>query len=83
MAEYIDREAVRIALCGESAITMKGVKILNQFPAADVAEVVRCRLCKNSAYHSAKKCWCREYQKFVPLVGFCSYGKKMDEKGER
>ena len=40
MPGYIDRESVRIALCGESAITMKGVKILNQLPAADV-EVVR------------------------------------------
>lgn len=39
MAEYIEREAVRNALYDADAITMKGVAILNQFPAADVVEV--------------------------------------------
>ena len=39
MAEYIDREALRDALYDADAITMSGVKILNQFPAADVAPV--------------------------------------------
>ena len=37
MAEYIDREALRDALYDADAITMSGVKILNQFPVADVA----------------------------------------------
>ena len=37
MAEYIEREALRDALYDADAITMSGVKILNQFPAADVA----------------------------------------------
>ena len=39
MAEYIDREALRDALYDADAITMSGVKILNQFPVADVAPV--------------------------------------------
>ena len=39
MAEYIEREAVRNALYEADAITMKGVKILNQFQTADVVEV--------------------------------------------
>ena len=39
MNEYISREAVRNALYEADAITMKGVAILNQFPAADVAPV--------------------------------------------
>ena len=39
MAEYIDREALRDALYDADAITMSGVKIMNQFPAADVAPV--------------------------------------------
>ena len=39
MAEYIEREALRDALYDADAITMSGVKILNQFPAADVAPV--------------------------------------------
>jgi hypothetical protein len=39
MNEYISREAARNALYEADAITMKGVAILNQFPAADVVEV--------------------------------------------
>ena len=39
MAEYIEREALRDALYDADAITMSGVKILNQFPGADVAQV--------------------------------------------
>ena len=39
MAEYIDKEALRDALYDADAITMNGVKILNQFPAADVAPI--------------------------------------------
>ena len=40
---YIEREALRDALYKEDAITMKGVAIINQFPAADVAPVVHGR----------------------------------------
>ena len=61
MAEYIDREAARNALYEADAITMKGVEIINNFPAADVAEVkhgrweprqdavgfLRCSICKD------------------------------------
>ena len=39
MAEYIDKEALRDALYGADAITMNGVKILNQFPPSDVEPV--------------------------------------------
>ena len=39
MSEYIEREALRDALYDADAITMSGVKILNQFPGADVAPV--------------------------------------------
>ena len=39
MAEYIERKAIRDALYDADAITMSGVKILNQFPVADVAQV--------------------------------------------
>ena len=35
--DCIDRKALRDALYDADAITMNGVKILNQFPAADVA----------------------------------------------
>ena len=39
MYEYIERKALRDTLYDADAITMSGVKILNQFPAADVAPV--------------------------------------------
>ena len=39
MTEYIERKAVRDTLYDADAITMSGVKILNQFPVADVAPV--------------------------------------------
>ena len=39
MAEYIEREALRDALYDADAVTMSGVKILNQFPVADVSPV--------------------------------------------
>ena len=49
MAEYIDRDAVLDALYDADAITMKGIEILNRFPAADVVEVV-------SGYHTGDVC---------------------------
>ena len=39
MTEYIERKAIRDALYDADAITMSGVKILNQFPVANVAPV--------------------------------------------
>ena len=39
MAEYVERKALRDALYDADAITMNGVKILNQFPSSDVAPV--------------------------------------------
>ena len=39
MTEYIERKAIRDALYDSDAITMSGVKILNQFPVADVSPV--------------------------------------------
>ena len=39
MYEYIELKAIRDALYDADAITMSGVKILNQFPVADVVPV--------------------------------------------
>ena len=39
--DCIERKALRDALYDADAITMNGVKILNQFPSADVAPVRR------------------------------------------
>ena len=51
MVEYINKEAVRDALYEADAILMSGLKILNQFPAADVVPVRHGRwIGKNSPY---------------------------------
>ena len=43
MNEYVNRKDLRDALYDADAITMEGVKIINQFPSADVAPVHRGR----------------------------------------
>ena len=43
MNEYIEKQALRDKLYEADAITLKGVKIINQFPPADVRPVVRGR----------------------------------------
>ena len=54
MAEYIEREELRDALYEADAVTMQGVKIINQFPSVDAVPVVRCRECKRRYSDS----WC-------------------------
>ena len=39
MNEYVNRKDLRDALYDADAITMEGVKIINQFPSSDVAPV--------------------------------------------
>ena len=71
MTEYIERKAIRDALYDADAITMSGVKILNQFPAADVATVRHgrwlcvdtdteqfflCNRCKKKEYWESNYC---------------------------
>lgn len=83
MAEYINKEAVRDALYEADAILMSGLKILNQFPAADVAPVRHGRwIGKNSPYdvniHICSVC-----RGQVSILGnklrFCPYcGARMD-----
>jgi len=41
MADYVDRAALRTALYEADAITMRGIFMLNQFPAAEVVEQKR------------------------------------------
>ena len=50
MTEYIERKALRDTLYDADAITMSGVKILNQFPVADVAPVRHGRWVEKEKY---------------------------------
>lgn len=46
MPNYVDRDALRDALCKADAVTMEGIKIINSFPTADVRHVVMdCHKC--------------------------------------
>ena len=45
MAVLIDRKELRDALYEADAVTMQGVKIINQFPAVNAVPVVRCEKC--------------------------------------
>ena len=59
MAEYIEREALRDALYDADAITMNGVKILNQFPSSDVEPVKHGRWIEPTRlYYGAKQYEC-------------------------
>ena len=48
MSDCVERIVLRDALYKADAITMKGIKIINQFPAADVATVRHGRWIKES-----------------------------------
>lgn len=85
--QYVDRYLLRDKLYAEDAITMKGVAILNNFPAADVVEVVRCRECKHSIMHKfpynyEKVLACNDPHgvtiRAVKPMHFCSYGERKD-----
>ena len=79
MAEYIDKEALRNALYGADAITMNGVKILNQFPSADVEPVVHghwepgnpiCPVCGENKFKDLDAdIWCDWQPDFCPNCG--------------
>ncbi len=56
MYEYIERKAIRDALYDADAITMSGVKILNQFPVADVFQVRHGRWEKQRGIYSCSEC---------------------------
>ena len=78
MADLIDRKELRDALYEADAVTMQGVKIINQFPAADVEPVVRCRDC---IHCDPENHHCDHYMGTVaPLRrkpdDFCSYGER-------
>ena len=85
MDEYIERKAIRDALYDADAITMEGVKILNQFPQSDVALVRHGRWEEASDGDGIVCPFCRtdfctiiydtEYFNYCP-----NCGAKMDEK---
>ena len=76
MYEYIERKAIRDALYDADAITMSGVKILNQFPVADIAPVRHGRWIEHEdGVFTCSECGNAESNESY----FCRYcGAKMD-----
>ena len=89
MAEYIERKSLRDALYDADAITMSGVKILNQFPVADVAPVrhgrwtVKGYVCGETEYQCSE-CKETEWRTSASRLKYCPFcGVKMDGGADR
>jgi hypothetical protein len=95
--EYISREAALkyikseqcgtcsdIGLCGNCAVLV-AVKLLAKVPAADVAEVVRCRGCvawkRNVGIVDSPNGHCFEHDIDTNGQDFCSYGEYQTNTG--
>ena len=76
--EYISREAALTALQDSDLFntTERQLRAIRELPAADVAEVVRCKDCKYGDYMLCLRTndgfWRKE-------TDFCSYGKRREE----
>ena len=84
MAEYINKEAARDAHYEADAILMSGLKILNQFPAADVAPVrhgqwiKRGYACGENEYECSV-CHETEWRTSASRMKYCMFcGARMD-----
>ncbi len=91
MAEYIERERV-LAIVGKMPLDWEYGQavadiydIIKNAPAADVAEVIRCRECVSCKHCYPAKAideepiegWrCERYGRYVKPDDFCSYGER-------
>lgn len=97
MAEYIDRDEFRKRLIDRQITTAFFnpqqrheigciVEMLDNMPAADVAEVVRCKDCANYSDfdpYAGKRFnfhFCRKFHNVTLESDFCSYGEKKNGK---
>ena len=82
MADLVDRKELRDALYEADAVTMQGVKIINQFPAVNAVEVVRCKDCRKRntwecAMHYESEDGKEQYG-WENDNDFCSWGERKD-----
>lgn len=95
MAEYIEREALEVALNHRLNFLMaengeydhytsgfdEAVTRVENFPAADVAPVVRCKDCRWRGREDCAmfyRCECGEQHTWETDNDFCSYGEGID-----
>ena len=81
MADLIDRKELRDALYEADAVTMDGVKIINQFPAVDAVPVVRCRECIHDGLPTCFTCYIEQHELIFlnhDPEFFCGAGERKD-----
>lgn len=86
MADYISREAFKgkYLCCGY--LPEMPEKEFDEFPAADVAPVVRCKDCKRWQRHSEVNRdygGCRRYSSTMRYDDFCSQGERRTDNENR
>lgn len=82
MADLVDRKELRDALYEADAVTMQGVKIINQFPAVDAMEVVKCKDCiKRYDTDECPMCFVSDgkYYEYTNGNGYCNRGERKEE----
>ena len=87
MKEYIERtaalNAARRAFADQECdceVMPDVFAALQEVPAADVVEVVRCRECTKSTKGGASYVWCHGWGRNteMPPDGYCSYGQRKE-----
>ena len=84
MTDYISREAALMKLM-QDGCSAKNLQSISDMPAADVAEVVRCRDCKHKVRTDANGIviCSEEHGMYCPTENdFCRYGVKKGETPE-
>lgn len=84
MAEYTDREALLDSICHETcgmsfcgATNCAFMAKVASAPAADVAPVVRCKVCRS--YNKPRAGWCEVHLDREHPDDFCSYGERREK----
>lgn len=86
MADLVYRKELIDALYEADAVTMQGVKIINQFPSVNAVPVVRCMDCKHINVLNRKELYAhcpKTNTVFMPFEldareHFCSLGERKD-----
>ena len=91
MDDLVYRKELRDALYEADAVTMQGVKIINQFPAVNAAPVVRCRECMHwkptgskagNSFSDMEYIGGCEFTNYCRRESdFCSWGERKDGDG--
>lgn len=98
MADYIDRKALLDSICGNILVTHrpgepsleirganKVINFIEEAPAADVVEVVRCRDCEHGEIDDPdfpNQYYCHAGCGWNDAGFYCGYGERRDNDGQ-